>query len=228
MKTSFVRKTLVTAALTALCGAASAASFQFSYVYEPLQYAAYPPAYTDNTQQISLTGSFEGSRNGNLISDISNVLLSVNNVPLFGGNPVFVSSFQNVTYACDPLSYQPSCADDPSGSYTEAGWVAGNATLSFDGLQNNFSFADLPGGFANSFAFYHLLASPSFDTDFVYVTKSTTVNNLNLVYRAADISNWSVTEISPVPIPGAHLLFLTGLAAMTSLRKLRPGTLKPA
>lgn len=30
MKTSFVRKTFVTAALMALCGATSAASFQFS------------------------------------------------------------------------------------------------------------------------------------------------------------------------------------------------------
>lgn len=222
MNTSSTRKALA-AALMTLCGAASAASFQFSYVYEPLQYVGYPPTYTDNTQQISLTGSFEGTRNGNLISDISNVYLSLNNSPLFGGSALFVGSIQNVTYDCFGPYYFPSCELDPSSTNTEPTWVAGGATISFDGSQNNFSFSDLPDGGATNIRFYHHLASSGNDKDFVYATKAITVDGPQwLVYRAGNLSNWSVTEINPVPIPGAHLLFLTGLAAMTSLRKLRP------
>jgi hypothetical protein len=93
--------------------------------------------YTFGNGGETLSGSFSGMAKGDLIVDLSNVSVDVNGNAFNGNGHLDIYSWSNSSY-----------------TRTGEGWVSGGAQASFDGLQNNFSFADGPpisGGWSNQF-----------------------------------------------------------------------------
>lgn len=88
---------------------ADATTYDFSYTFTPLM----------GTNVV--TGSFDGTASGDLITDLSNISVVVN------GSLIFHDSGNLWSDHWDPVS---------------SSWVAGGAVASFDGLQNNFLFVD--------------------------------------------------------------------------------------
>ncbi len=86
---------------------ASVTTYDFSY-----QFAADPA--------VTVTGSFDGTANGNLITGLSNISVFVNGVEFAGSPGLYDSGHVSLLYALDA------------------------AQVSFDGTQNNFIFADCP------------------------------------------------------------------------------------
>lgn len=100
----------LTAVLAALLAAsAHATTFNFSYSFDP--------ANTGNGEPVVITGSFDGTAVGDLISDISNASLWINGTAFTG-----------------PLTI--------SGIDTATGSPSGSAVVSLDATQANFAFAD--------------------------------------------------------------------------------------
>jgi hypothetical protein len=97
-----MKKFLLAASIAALaCASANAATFNFSEQLDvgPL-----------------VTGSFDGTLNGNLITNLSNISVALDGVAFNG--PLYGSSFDGWD------------------------WVSGGAVASLDGTQNNFLFID--------------------------------------------------------------------------------------
>jgi hypothetical protein len=110
------RFTLVSVATFGLAaGLAFGNSFDLSYQFNG-------PACT---QDFLVTATFDGTQNGNLVTDISDVTLALNGLSV-GANYVVASLAGPVTGA--PFT-----------------GPAGNAVISIDGTQNDFSFVDVSG-----------------------------------------------------------------------------------
>jgi hypothetical protein len=109
-----IKKLILAAAVLAACsGAAQASTFDFSYTF---------------TDGQALTGSLDGTLNGDLVTGISNV--SIN----FDGN-----SFSGTLFA--------GTFDSASGSYN---YGANAAVVSTNAVHNNFIFADNQDPAANN------------------------------------------------------------------------------
>jgi hypothetical protein len=65
-----------------------------------------------------ITGSFDGTANGNLITGLSNISVYIDGIAFSNNGALY-------------------------DAYYQAGWVAGAAVASFDGTQNNFIFVDV-------------------------------------------------------------------------------------
>lgn len=163
---------LATLAFTLMTGAAAQAStFNFSY------------DFTDGT---AISGSFDGTANGDLVTGLSNISLLLNGASLSS------SPFRAYGFAANTGS--PNL----------------NAVVSFSGLQSNFIFTDgSPDGSTGSF----FLAIPYSSTStslvqFVtsagmYVTDSAPGTNVQ--------ANWHVTS---VPEPETYAMLLAGLGLL--------------
>jgi hypothetical protein len=105
MKT-FIRLTALALALVA-SNTALASSFNFSYTF---------------ANGTAITGSFNGTANGNLVTGLSNIYAAVNGIP-FSSTGEYLSAY----------------------SYEQGNWT-GNPVVSFDGLASNFQFNDSSPG----------------------------------------------------------------------------------
>jgi hypothetical protein len=149
----------------------------------------------------NISGSFDGTLNGNLISGLSHIFASLNGVEVIG-----------------------------SGSLFSAGWDAGlpgfgtNAIISIDGTQNNFTFSDLPFLPGNSPTFSVSSFAPNVlasGTPSIQRFYSQTIPPFFLQDTEAVPTNWSVTVAAPVPEPETFAMLLAGLGLIYSTVKRR-------
>lgn len=157
--------------------AASAGSYQFSYTM------------LDNT---AISGSFDGTANGNLVGDISKLAITVNGVAMPGSGNLF-------TYAIDPSA---------------------PAHISFDGLATSLFAADADLFSGNPTAYFLIGALASNMTDTVnYNIPGLPFNGEgDGDYSAA---RWSLTAVSAVPEPATYAMLLGGLALLGTVARRR-------
>ncbi|MCV2356007.1 PEP-CTERM sorting domain-containing protein [Paucibacter sp. B2R-40] len=180
------------AALLLAAGSAQAEDFQFSYRF--------------NTGEL-VTGSFAGTLSGDMVSDISQLAVSINGVA-FGGT---LNAFSYTS----PGNQCPSC------------FAATGAMASFNPLKNNFYFSDgnaVSGtGITN---YFYVIPWPNGSDNPVasqaYIN-NTAINAYNGQYVP---QNWI---LSAVPEPASIPMMLLGLAGIAGLagQRLR-GQRKPA
>jgi hypothetical protein len=163
--------------------------------------------YTFDTGQV-ITGSFNGVENGNLITNLSNISVSLNGTPFNGSGNLFGSSYT------------------APGSDCSTCWTSGDAVASVNGLQSNFLFIDSNypsnGTYSN---YFYVIPWPNGSQP--NATQAVTpsagiVDYYNGNYSAA---NWSVHEVaSPVPEPDMLLMLLIGLVLVVfvTLKKRVP------
>ena len=177
MKTIF-NAVLLAIALTASAAQANTYSFSYNFI-----------------NGIAVTGLFDGTASGGLVTDISNVSVFVNGVKK--AEPLSVHSLQ--------------------GNSWENSGVA-----SFDGFRNNFSFDSaftvgddgIPRGFTFSFLTVgypddiHVvgLLDFSLDPEHYLSTESSTLGGVQ--------SRWHLQEVSAVPEPETYAMMLTGLGIL--------------
>jgi hypothetical protein len=138
-----------------------------------------------------VTGSFNGTANGNLITGLSDITASLNGNAYNGSGNLFGSSW---------------------GS---SNWVSGGAVASFNGLQNNFLFidADYPNNYNWSNYFYSV---SGVHESFAYQSSSN--YNYNYTQGNTSTANWHVTATN-VPEPSSVILFGLGLMALVRFRR---------
>lgn len=128
-----MKKLLVAALLTASAVPAAAAPFTFTQtIADAYDYVLGDPS------PVTISGSFDGDANGNLITNITNVTLSIGGVAVT--DPIFVRSYTGSSF-------------EPTG-----------ATLSFDGTANNLLFitSDYPTD-PNFSTYYYSISLVGYD-----------------------------------------------------------------
>jgi hypothetical protein len=150
---------------------AHASDFLFSYTFDTGDY---------------VTGSFTGDLQGNIISNLSNVSVSLDGT-IFPTNNISVSSWSDTNF-----------------------WVSGGAIASLDGTQNNFNFRSF-----DNVATYDFLAIPFFSavTNNAQAYISLAFNNYPVDVVGYNAQHWSVTAV-PVPEPETYAMMLAGLGML--------------
>jgi PEP-CTERM motif len=136
-------------ALVSLLASAAQASTIFDYSFT-------------GTDGDLVSGSFSGTANGNLITNLSNITASLNGTVFSGSGNLFGSSHNATTW----------------------NWQSGGAVASFNGLQNNFLFID--ADYPNSTYFSNYFYSVSN----IYNSYASVSNNST--YGATSAANWRV------------------------------------
>jgi hypothetical protein len=187
----------ITSALSA--HTADAASFKFEWIYD---------GHTT-------IGFFNGTENGNIISNTSLTSLLFDNNIITPTGGVWYSSSQ----ALLPGLFGPELRLTPT-----------NGQLSFDGEENNvlFSSEDIPS---------LLLSTPQFfsysDDIFTSIPNTTNLSvtsinaggnsgtsEINYQFSSTpDVTGWSVTRVGQVPEPGILLLLASGIASLRCFRR---------
>jgi hypothetical protein len=137
-----------------------------------------------------VSGTFEGTANGNLVTDLLNITASYNGVSFNGSG-----SLSNLYY-------------DPSDSSAIAsGWTPNKGHVSFDGTDNNFLFIDSNYPLTNYSNFIYSISS-------VHSTHSSQGDD----YFGDFSQQWYLAEINQqttaVPEPETLAMMLLGLPMM--------------
>jgi len=131
-----------------------------------------------------VTGSFTGTANGDLITNLSDISVSMNGVALNGSGNLYASSYQLI------------------GSYYY--WQTGGAVASFDGKQNDFIFidSDFPNNTNYTNYFYDLSGISPGESQVDRFTNSSEA-------YGDTVASWSVAA---VPLPAALPMFGAAVA----------------
>jgi hypothetical protein len=175
LKIKFIPQLAGLLALGLALGTARADTFNFSYVFG---------------DGLTVTGSLDGTENGNFVENITNVSV------FFDGNAmagtIFTSQFDSGSYLNGPV-------------------------VSFDALQNNFIFANsdlVNGDFGFDSIFYMLNASVFSDTAVAYSSLGYASQD-----DPTAAANWSLSRAA-VPDQGTTIaLFALGLVVLGWLRR---------
>ncbi len=169
----------ITIAVVLATTAAKAESFEYSYTF---------------LNGSVIAGSFEGTANGNLVTNLSHITASLNG-HVYNGSGNLLGSFLDI------------------GASTSSGfaWVPGAAVVSFNGQQNNFLFNDGISPYSG-FTNYVYIASESI---FAYISTGLYQQDN---YNA---SRWTLTSVSAVPEPEALTMLLAGLGLMGTVARRR-------
>lgn len=200
LKKSITLAVLFSFVLTATPALANSFLYAFSYTTIMSDYLN-PTVDTAAT----ISGTFEGSPNGNLIENVTNPTLSINGYTV--PSPVFAGHYDGNTL---PLTL-------------------GNATVSFDGTGANFLFNDgdyFQGG-GNYTASFQILPFYGVSAFFILGSQS----NLQYLYVNNETvnSSWTVTQVGgplpePVPEGTPTLVFVLTLISLGWTRGRAKGT----
>ncbi|HEY4213302.1 MAG TPA: PEP-CTERM sorting domain-containing protein [Steroidobacteraceae bacterium] len=175
-------KFLVKAAVIAAALGASAAASATTFDFSY--------SFTDGLHQ-QITGSLEGTLNGTTISDISDIQLALNGTAFSGGaGPLQLVAWNSTT-----------------GAYDDAA----AATISTIGSQNNFGIADVDmADLSQAAAYYFTLVNDPLHGPFAVGSNFLVSDGSGSTALAVDdaTGTWKVT---PVPLPAAFPLLLSGL-----------------
>jgi len=180
--------------------------------FAPFSVSAATFDFSETINGVNVNGSFTGTietATPNFINNIANISVSFSKAPSLAGpasgtlaGPL--AGYQFVSYA----------------TY----YTAGTAVVSFNGLANDFIFANgtplygagvsgQPGQATNFLSSLH--------TGFLPPINALQISATDSVSNATTPTNWKVTEVSPVPIPSTLILFASGLIALGAFRKIR-------
>lgn len=171
---------LVCAGLLAISAAANAASYAFQYTM------------LDHTL---ITGSFDGTANGNLVEDISKLAIAINGVALPNSGNLY-------SYSAD------------------ADMIVNGAKISFDGRSTSLFAFDQPVASGSFTAIFALGGFNGGDTDAINYTMPGLDSNGegNGNYSA---SRWNLSTVSAVPEPATYAMLVGGLALLGAAARRR-------
>jgi hypothetical protein len=188
-----IKKLIQAAALLAACsGAAQASTFDFSYTF------------TNSSQDtpLAVTGSFDGTLNGNLLTNISDISVSLNGVAFNG--PLSIGSW-----------------DSSAGPTGAVNFAASSAVISTNGALNNFVIADTSDPSLNTFTnLFYYVGGTTPDKLGSQEVSLQTVAGLSAFDNDAlgGVGTWSV---QPVPLPAALPLLVCGLGLFAAAKRRR-------
>ena len=166
----------------------------------PAQASLYNFSFTPDATH-TITGSFSGTANGDIITNLSNI-----SVYYQGSNDVNIPFNGNGNLS--PWVLVAGCCFLPDASIgTIYPWGDNYAQASFSGYSNNFIFG--VGGVRSTFN----------TNGFVSAGGQTMIEGLvNVNFISPNPSNWSVTA---VPLPATILLFFTSLLSFVGINRKR-------
>jgi len=154
---------------------------------------------------LQLTGSLTGTLNGAFVDDISNMTVDFNGSTFSG--PLYVGTFNAATNSYD--------------------YSSGAAVLSTNATLNNFIIADSNdpqgNGVTNYFYFVNGTTPSGSGTQEVFAVNTNT-GDIDLANPASGFAagTWSLTPaVTPVPVPAALPLLVSGLGFLASVVKRR-------
>ncbi len=151
---------------------ARADSFDYSYLF---------------ADGLSITGTFDGTKNGDFVENVTNISLFINGVQAAG--TIYTATF-----------------DEPTSA-----WI-NNPVISFDALQSNFLFAndDVANGGGSYDALFYLIGGTSYSDGVLGQDLLLSLGS----FEAIEPGNWTLSRVA-VPDSGATLGLLA--LALTSL-----------
>jgi hypothetical protein len=184
-----IKKLIQAAALLAACsGAAQASTFDFSYTFTA----------ANNDPAPTVTGSFDGTLSGDLLTNISDVSVSVNGVAFNGSLSIG--------------SWVPSAG--------EVNFAPNAAVVSTNGALNNFVIVDtndptLTSNWTNLFYYVNGIGPLGNSQE---VSLQNTLGPSGFDSDATGLAAWS---LQPVPLPAALPLLVSGLGLFAAAKRRR-------